>query len=262
MQSTTVVQDTLLATAFKGRVARDISSLETNDAIRAIATEIDRTILPCRLCAQFGNGTSIFFLARNRRLHGLKYNDGQNLPAKFNDGNLSADMAMDLVQWIGALCNAEGLIRITRDSIRTEDDMSSLGISPARLSLASGLDLPPDERPDLTARLQELIDAHPSQIRAAFLMAKDEVSAVHGSPDSIDQQTDVTLEILGLVTADDTPFARLLETDGVLVLPHPQDSDDCMIVGGSLGLISLAVVSSTTILDAFHWWQSGQRSAT
>ncbi|WP_166486207.1 hypothetical protein [Jannaschia sp. CCS1] len=170
---------------------------------------------------------------------------------------MSADLALDLVQWISDLSASVGLNQIMRDDLLPDDDLSSLGISSARLALAAGLDLEPTAQPDLQDRIRQFIDVDPSRIQAAFLMAEDEVSVIHGSDHAVERQTETALDLLAHVTADNTPLASLLETEGLLLLPYPCDTNGCMIIAGSLGLVFLIIAEATTAADAFRWWQSG-----
>lgn len=258
MQHPAAIRETLLATATKGMLVRDVAVLQERDAVRALATEIDRTILPCRINVRLEDGTSFYFLVRNRRLHGVGAEQRQTLPTQFRDGKLSADLAHDLIQWMSSLFRTSGLVRVDRNDLEPDDDLSSLGISPARLSLATGLDLDAPAQLDLETLMESAIQADPSRIFAAFLMAGDEVSAIHGTPDVVEQQTEVTLDLLAHVTAKDSALSGQLETDGLLLTPHPIDKDRCIAIIGSLGFIGLIILNDITLADAARWWRSAK----
>lgn len=261
MQAFQTVYDTLIAAAAPGGSRSESACFEGEAALTRLLTEINRTLLPARICVEWGDGTSTAFVVRNRRLRSAVSiggcgapGTGGALPPGLAQGGLSAEQATDFITWVRETTTSVGLRSITLRELEPGDDVGALGMSPARLGLAAGMALQSPPASDLLARIDAFVARHPTQVRAAYLLADEAVSCVHG----VGQEAEHAVDILSHVTAPETPLAARLETEGTLVYPGGGSGPGGILIAGALGFACVVMLEDMTLEEALNAWSAAR----
>ncbi|MBY4891967.1 hypothetical protein KUL25_04220 [Rhodobacteraceae bacterium N5(2021)] len=239
------VRDTLLATAQTGSLlnARLMPS-DPDDALRQVATSIDRTSLECRLQFTLSDKTEIALDARNRRLLQFSATSKDIHGVAAPTTRCISENGTEIAQQLRAILDGKTIIRQRFIDDPAIEFPATSGVSAALILQCLDHDPRPPAMVNLETVLTGLVATTPAKILGACVLTSEDIFVIDGSDEQVLAMVDLAKPVLGVAGTAASDRSCKFQTGGVCALnwggPNPRQ----LLIANAAHQVGLVLVET------------------